>query len=123
MNKILAIVLILGMTLSMGCVEEIVPQYKTIERSEPIYKSLSTVELDDVGDGNPAWVYTNVYNIDKTNTGTDFWGNTNYNVVVHYYVGTQKTYTSHTEINSIKTLDTYQRVVGSRTWTEKIRVN
>lgn len=122
-NKVLSVVLVLSIVLSMGCVKDFVPQYKTIERSEPIYKTLMTVELDDDGDGNSAWVYTNVYNLEKTYTGTDFWGNRNYNVIVHYYIGTRKTYTQHTEINSIDTLDTYQRVIGHRTWTEKVRVN
>ena len=100
-NKVLVVVSVFGMILSMGCVGEPAPQptpqptpqYKTIERSEPIYASLSTIELDDDGDGNAAWIYTNVYSINKTYTGTDFWGNKNYNVDVYYYIGTQKTRT------------------------------
>lgn len=35
-DKVLIVVLVLCMTLSMGCIEDIVPQYKTIEHSEPV---------------------------------------------------------------------------------------
>ena len=38
MNKMLVVVLVFGMILSMGCVGEPAPQYKTIEHSEPIYE-------------------------------------------------------------------------------------
>jgi hypothetical protein len=121
-SKILIIALVLTMTLTMGCVENLTPQYKTIERSEPIYKTLMTVELDDIGDGESSHIITNVYNLDKTYTGSDFWGNKNYNVAVHYYSGTTKAQKNYVEINSIEVLDTYQRIVGHRTWTEKVRI-
>lgn len=95
-------------------------KYKIVTHTDPIYKTLYTYILDDEGDGNSAWAYTNVYNIDKTYTGTDFWGNNNYNVNVYYYIGTVKRITSHTEINSVVKSDTYEKITGYNTWTEQV---
>jgi|GEM_PF-4185605 len=122
-NKILTLVLVLFMTLSVGCVEEITPQYKTIEHKDPIYKTLYTYELDDVGDGESSTIVHDVYNIEKEYAGSDFWGNENYIVTVYYYIGVTESVKKYYEINSIKMISSDQKIVGYNTWTEKVRVN
>jgi hypothetical protein len=108
-NKILTLLFVLCMALSMGCTENLTTEYKTIERSEPIYATLYTMELDDLGDGESSNIIRNVYDFDFEYTGSDFWGNKS---VKNYY-----------EINSIENIDTYEKIVEYKTWTEKVRVN
>ena len=122
-NKILTLLLVLCMTLSMGCTENLTTEYKTIERSEPIYATLHTMELDDLGDGESSNIIRNVYDFDFEYTGSDFWGNNNYKVTVYYYSGMTKSVKNYYEINSIENIDTYEKIVGYKTWTEKVRVN
>jgi len=120
-------IMVFVLSMSIGCIEssisDITPEYKMIEHREPVYATLMTVELDDVGDGDSSIIVNNVYDLKKEYTGTDFWGNSNYNVEVFYYIGLSKASINYYEINSIRIIDTHQGIVGYETWTEKVRVN
>ena len=97
-----------------------VPLYKTIEHKDPVYKTLYTYELTDSGIENKVVSIENVYKTDKTYTGDDVWGSDEYKVVVSFYKGLTSTSKPYYEINEIRMIDSYQKIIGYTTWKEKV---
>ncbi|MCK5015412.1 MAG: hypothetical protein KAS66_16520 [Candidatus Omnitrophica bacterium] len=88
--------------------------YKTISHSDPIYDTLYTYYIEG------GYTIKNVYNVDTTYSGTDFWGNKEYTVVVYYYDALSKKSEIYYEKSEIRKTDTYEAIVGYDTWTEQV---
>lgn len=104
-------------------VEHSDPTYQTVERSEPVYETLYTFTLkDEMFTDYDIWTRDNVYKFEKTYTGTDFWGNSNYNIKLYYYTSLpdgSKTYQSYNEINSWSTTS-YEKIVTYNKWDDQV---
>ncbi|MBU0847024.1 hypothetical protein KKH23_07510 [Patescibacteria group bacterium] len=109
-----------------GCIEtnvnESEPIYQTVVHNDPIYTTVYTYELDDVGDRKSSYIIDNVYDLDYEYSGSDFWGNSNYKVEIYYFNGMTKSDKTYYEINSIEQLSSSERITGYNTWSETIIV-
>ena len=93
-NTILVAALIVVVTLFSGCLETALPEMYTV-----------TV-IDDMGITESSETVYNVYDIDHSVSGADFWGNTDYTVVLGYYSSDGNTRYERTfyEINEIESI-------------------
>ncbi len=92
-NTILVAALIVVVTLFSGCLETL-PELYTV-----------TV-IDDMAITESSETVYNVYDIDYSVSGDDFWGNTEYTVILGYYSSDGETRFSKTfyEINEIESI-------------------
>jgi len=93
-NIIIVVALIMSATLFSGCLETELPEMYTV-----------TV-IDDMGITESSETIYNVYDIDYSVSGDDFWGNTDYTVVLGYYSSDGDTRYERTfyEINEIESV-------------------
>ena len=93
-NIIIVVALIVAATLVSGCLETALPEMYTV-----------TV-IDDMGITESSETVYNVYDIDHSVSGDDFWGNTDYTVVLGYYSSDGNTRYERTfyEINEIESI-------------------
>lgn len=97
-----------------------IPVYKTVEHEDPIYETLYTYQLIDSGVDTRVTTIENVYDAERLYTGTDVWGNDEYKVTMYNYEGLSKFTIPYYEINAIKRIDSYQKIVGYNQWSEKV---
>ena len=90
-NIIIVVARIVAATLVSGCLETALPEMYTV-----------TV-IDDMGITESSETVYNVYDIDHSVSGADFWGNTDYTVVLGYYSSDGNTRYERTfyEINAV----------------------
>ena len=93
-NTIIVVALIVVVTLFSGCLETILPELYTVT----VIDNMAITESSET-------VY-NVYDIDYSVSGDDFWGNTEYTVILGYYSSDGGTRFSKTfyEINKIESI-------------------
>lgn len=104
-------------------VEQYSPIYDTMDHSEPIYETLYNVVLIDGSTlGDEVYRKSNVYNIKKVRTGSDFWGNSEYMFTLYYYISIpdgRKTYNTYYEIDEWSSVS-YEATTGYNVWSEEI---
>lgn len=99
------------------------PIYTKIVHEDPVYETLQNIELRDESVwGDEVYRRNNVYKVDRTYTGNDAWGNSEYTYKLFYYTtipdGT-KTYSTFYQIDDWDTTS-FEAIVRYNSWSENV---